>query len=153
MKLIDKTTFKFLLVGVINTLVGTGVMFLFYNLCGFNYWFSTASNYIVGSIVSYLLNKYYTFQSKTNSFESIVKFVINISICYLVAYGAAKPFVYWICDILRENVATFSFLNAKWCDNLAMIAGMGIFVVLNYFGQRFFVFRGKTDEGERNKRK
>jgi len=145
MKLIDKTTFKFLLVGVINTLVGTGVMFLFYNLFHFGYWFSSASNYVVGSIVSYLLNKYYTFQSKTNSLKSLVKFVINISVCYLVAYGAAKPLVYFVCDILRENVNAFSFLNDKWCDNLAMVAGMGIFVVLNYIGQRFFVFK---EEGE-----
>ncbi len=145
MKLIDKTTFKFLLVGVINTLVGTGVMFLFYNLCGFGYWFSSASNYVVGSVVSYLLNKYYTFQSKTNSLKSIVKFIINISVCYLVAYGAAKPLVYWVCGILRDNVDLFSFLNNKWCDNLAMVAGMGIFVVLNYIGQRFFVFNDKEE--------
>lgn len=27
MKLIDKTTIKFILVGIVNTLVGTGVMF------------------------------------------------------------------------------------------------------------------------------
>lgn len=145
MKLIDKTALKFLLVGVINTLVGTGVMFVFYNVCGFGYWFSSASNYVVGSIVSYLLNKYFTFQSKTNSIKSIVKFVINISVCYLVAYGAAKPLVYWVCDVFRENVQFFSFLNDKWCDNLAMLAGMGIFVVLNYIGQRFFVFK---EEGE-----
>ena len=147
MKIIDKTTFKFLLVGVINTLVGTGVMFLFYNLFHFGYWFSSASNYVIGSVVSYFLNKYFTFQSKTNSLKSLVKFVINISICYLVAYGAAKPLVYYVCDILRENVNAFSFLNDKWCDNLAMVAGMGIFVVLNYIGQRFFVFKdeGKTE--------
>ena len=145
MKLIDKTTFKFLLVGVINTLVGTGVMFLFYNLFHFGYWFSSASNYVVGSIVSYLLNKYYTFQSKNNSLKSIVKFIVNISLCYLLAYGAAKPLVYWVCEVLRDNVAAFSFLNAKWCDNLAMVAGMGIFVVLNYLGQRFFVFNDKEE--------
>ena len=30
MKLIDKTTIKFILVGIVNTLVGTGVMFLMY---------------------------------------------------------------------------------------------------------------------------
>lgn len=145
MKLIDKTALKFLLVGVINTLVGTGVMFVFYNVCGFGYWFSSASNYVVGSIVSYLLNKYFTFQSKTNSLKSIIKFVVNISVCYFVAYGAAKPLVYWVCDVFRENVRFFSFLNDKWCDNLAMLAGMGIFVVLNYIGQRFFVFK---EEGE-----
>lgn len=33
-KIIDKVTLKFILVGIINTLVGTGTMFLLYNLCG-----------------------------------------------------------------------------------------------------------------------
>ena len=35
MKLIDKTTIKFLLVGVINTIVGTSIMFLLYNVVYF----------------------------------------------------------------------------------------------------------------------
>lgn len=53
MKLIDKTTFKFIFVGIINTLVGTSVMFVAYNLLHFSYWISSASNYIIGSIVSF----------------------------------------------------------------------------------------------------
>ena len=91
MKLIDKTTIKFILVGIVNTLVGTGVMFLMYNLLHASYWISSASNYIIGSIVSYVLNKYFTFQNNEKSFAMIIKFVINISICYLAAYGVAKP--------------------------------------------------------------
>ncbi len=93
MKLIDKTTIKFILVGIVNTLVGTGVMFLMYNLLHASYWISSASNYIIGSIVSYVLNKYFTFQNNEKSFAMIIKFVINISICYLAAYGVAKPLV------------------------------------------------------------
>lgn len=51
-KLIDITTIKFLIVGVINTLVGTGVMFVLYNFFSVSYWISSAANYVVGSIVS-----------------------------------------------------------------------------------------------------
>ena len=63
-KIIDMATIKFLMVGVINTLVGTGVMFLLYNVFSASYWVSSATNYIVGSVVSYFLNKYFTFQNK-----------------------------------------------------------------------------------------
>lgn len=56
---IDKTMIRFLVVGVINTIVGTGTMFLLYNVAGCNYWVSSAGNYVVGSIVSYFLNKFY----------------------------------------------------------------------------------------------
>ena len=87
MKLFDKTTIKFLIVGVINTLVGTSIMFFLYNLLHVSYWISSASNYIIGSIVSYFLNKYFTFQSKEKSLAMVARFVINISVCYLLAYG------------------------------------------------------------------
>ena len=128
MKLIDKTTIKFILVGIVNTLVGTGVMFLMYNLLHASYWISSASNYIIGSIVSYVLNKYFTFQNNEKSFA------MNISICYLAAYGVAKPLVRMVLSGASKSIQ----------ENLAMLVGMGLFVVLNYFGQRFIVF--KKDE-------
>ena len=53
MKMIDNTIPKFLLTGVINTLVGALVMFLLYNLAGCSYWFSSAANYLVGGTVSF----------------------------------------------------------------------------------------------------
>lgn len=43
MKLIDKTTIKFLLVGIVNTIVGTSIMFLLYNIAHMNYWISSAA--------------------------------------------------------------------------------------------------------------
>lgn len=132
-KLIDKTTIKFLIVGVINTLVGTSVMFLSYNLLGLSYWISSAANYIIGSMVSYFLNKYFTFQNKERSLKMVVKFVVNISICYLLAYGLAKPLVYHV----------LAGWPVKIQDNGAMLVGMCLFVVLNYCGQRFVVFRKK----------
>ena len=131
MKLIDKTTIKFILVGIVNTLVGTGVMFLMYNLLHASYWISSASNYIIGSIVSYVLNKYFTFQNKEKSWKQLVKFALNITVCYLVAYGLAKPLVSWFLHGQSKSVQ----------DNLSMLVGMGAFVVFNYVGQRVIVFR------------
>ena len=139
-KIIDKTTFKFLLVGVINTLVGNGVMFLLYNLCGVGYGISTAANYIVGSIVSYFLNKYYTFKQTKKSIKEVIRFIINIVFCYAVAYGVARPCVYLIFSNLSKGIK----------DNLAMLTGSGIFIVLNYFGQRFFAFKNNEKNGEEN---
>lgn len=64
-KLLDKTVLRFLLVGVVNTLVGAGLMFLLYNVANCSYWLSSAANYVVGGIVSFFLNKYFTFENKT----------------------------------------------------------------------------------------
>ena len=135
-KLFDKTFLKFILVGVANTVFGTAIMFIMYNVFGVNYWISSASNYVCGSILSYFLNKYFTFKNQDKGIGVIIKFIINISLCYLIAYGAAKPLVRYI----------LSGMGTKIQDNVEMLAGMGLFVILNYFGQRFFAFNSKKDE-------
>ena len=60
MKIIDKTTIKFVLVGIINTAVGTAVMFVLYNLFCANYWFASAMNYVVG--LNYVGQRYVVYR-------------------------------------------------------------------------------------------
>ena len=133
-RFLDITFLKFILVGIVNTIIGTTVMFLCYNALHCNYWFSSAMNYIIGSIVSYFLNKYFTFQNKERNWKIVAKYVINIAICYLIAYGIAKPLV---AHLLSGQTLAIQ-------ENGAMIVGMVLFVILNYIGQRFFTFK-KTD--------
>ncbi len=133
-KFADKTFLRFVLVGVINTVFGTAIMFVFYNVFGLSYWLSSASNYFFGSILSYFLNKYFTFQYKKRDWKVVVRFVVNVSVCYLIAYGIAKP-------LIRAFMSGFE-VTAQ--ENVSMICGMGLFVALNYLGQRFFAF--KTEE-------
>lgn len=130
----DKIFMKFVIVGVINTLVGTTIMFVFYNVFHFNYWVSSASNYFFGSICSYFLNKYFTFEYHKKEWWSLLRFVINILTCYLLAYGIAKPVMHWILSGFSKSIQ----------ENVSMILGMGLFVIFNYLGQRFFTF--KKDE-------
>ncbi len=130
-KVLDTTFWKFVLVGIANTIVGTAVMFAAYNMFHFNYWISSASNYVVGSMLSYFLNKYFTFQDQKKSWKQVVVFVVNISVCYVMAYGFAKPLTLWILDEYEKVVQ----------ENVSMLIGMGVFVLLNYFGQRWIVFR------------
>lgn len=139
-KFFDRTFWKFILVGIVNTLFGTGIMFVFYNVFHFSYWVSSASNYFFGSILSYILNKMFTFKSEDTPTKTLPRFVINISLCYLLAYGLAKPIAAYLLSALSKNVQ----------ENVAMLVGMCLFVGLNYIGQRFFVFKAK-DEIEDNK--
>jgi len=132
-KIVDWITIKFLIVGILNTLVGTTVMFLAYNWLHLNYWISSAANYIIGSAVSYVLNKHFTFQNKDKSFKVLMRFVISISMCYLLAYGIAKPL----------TMKVLSGRSVSIQENIAMIAGMSFFVVFNYIGQRYFAFKEK----------
>lgn len=138
-KIFDPVFFRFILVGVINTLVGYGVMFGLWNLAGLHtwgnpgYWISSAANYVVGSIVSYFLNKHFTFRNQEKGPKVVLRFVLNISVCYLLAYGLAKPAVRWVLHSLA--------LSEQVQGNLTMLAGSVLFVGMNYLGQRYFAFR------------
>ena len=139
-KLLDPTFFRFLLVGVVNTLVGTAIMFGLYNVAGLylwgdaGYWISSAANYVVGSVVSYFLNKHFTFRNTETGSEVVVRFVINIAVCWVLAYGIAQPVTEWVLG---------GVLSEQMVGNFSMFCGMVLFVMLNYLGQRFFAFREK----------
>ena len=129
--LFDKTFIRFIIVGVINTVFGTTIMFVFYNVFHLNYWISSASNYFFGSILSFFLNKYYTFQYKERDWASVIKFIITIVVCYFIAYGIAKPLMRHLLKATTQNIQ----------ENVAMLVGLVLFTLLNYFGQRFFAFK------------
>ncbi len=122
---------RFGLVGVLNTAVGSGIMFVMYNVFHFSYWLSSFANYFFGSILSFFLNKYFTFRSRTRSVREAVRFVINIAVCYLLAYGVSKPLMLYL----------LSGRSQSFRENMAMLTGMVLFMALNYLGQRFFTFR------------
>ena len=134
-KIISAESSRFIIVGIANTLIGTSVMFIAYNLFGLGYWISSALNYVIGSIFSYFANKYFTFQSNKKSKTEVVRFVINIVVCYILAYSIAKPMM----QMLLKDIN----LSVSLLEQISMIFGMCIFVVLNYFGQKFFVFHKK----------
>ena len=130
-KIFDATFWKFIAVGIVNTIFGTTIMFVCYNMFHLGYWLSSGANYFFGSILSFVLNKYFTFQNKEKSLSQVVRFVINILVCYFVAYGVAKPLTIMLLAQAPVNVQ----------ENIAMFVGMCFFVGLNYLGQRFFAFR------------
>ncbi len=127
----DAKLIKFVIVGVINTVVGMAIMFGLYNLARCSYWMSSAANYILTSILSYFLNKTFTFGNKDGVGSTALRFALNIAVCYLLAYGIAKPTVGWL----------LSGTSVSLRDNCSMFTGMILFTGFNYIGQRFFAFR------------
>ncbi|MBS5134098.1 MAG: GtrA family protein [Oscillospiraceae bacterium] len=129
-KFLDASIWKFLLVGVGNTLLSMVLMFA---LEGLGYWPSTAIAYVAGAVMSFFLNRSFTFRSQETMGRSAVKFALNVAVCYLVAYGIAQP----VMELLPQPV----FVPAIWWERLTKLVGMGLYTVLNYFGQRFFAFQ------------
>ena len=130
LSLFDKKFLKFIIVGIINTITGSAIMFVLYNAADLGYWFSSACNYIFTSILSFFLNKYFTFGVKQWSLFMVAAFIFTIVFSYGIAYGIAKPLMYFILGGSPQKVR----------DNAALFTGMCLFTGLNYLGQRLVVF-------------
>ena len=128
---IDSSIIRFAIVGILNTLFGTAIMFVFYNVFHLSYWVSSASNYFFASILSYFLNKNFTFRYGKMDVGSVIRFVANILVCYIVSYSISKPLV-------RIVLSRFDTMIQ---ENCAMLLGTVLFICLNYLGQRFFAFK------------
>lgn len=133
--LFDVKMWKFLLVGVLNTLVGDGLSFLLINLTNMGMWWATALPCALASVMSYFLNKHFTFKNTERGWRPVLRFAVNIGACYLLAYGIAIPLITW-------SLAAY---DPALRDNVAKLAGMVLFVGFNYLGQRLFAFREKKD--------
>lgn len=132
-KIFDLKLIKFALVGTFNTLLSAIIMVVLYNFIHIGYWSSTAIAYIIGSVISFWLNKNFTFKNDESVIITGIKFIINILICYLIAFSLAKPIIIY----LLKNLS----LPVKTIELIAMLFGMPLFTCLNYLGQRFFAFK------------
>lgn len=143
----DIKFWKFILVGVLNTIVGTGLQFLLYNLTALNtlretgVLIASAVSYILASIMSYFLNKYFTFKNKEKGIKPVLKFTVNIAVCYGIAYGIAIPLINRLCDMWQLTM--FGWSVETFAANFSMVVGSCLFVACNYIGQRFFAFKEK----------
>jgi len=130
---IDRKLLKFIFVGIINAIVGSAIMFFLYNVVHLSYWISSASNYFFGSILSFFLNKYFTFTVQHWSVFMVIAFILTIVISYFIAYGIAKPVMNYFLQNSPQNIR----------ENAALFTGMCLFTGINYLGQRLIVFKEK----------
>jgi putative flippase GtrA len=127
------------IVGVMNTLIGWVIMAGLYNLAHFNYWLSSGISYFVGSVYSYFMNSRLTFKVEKKDKWLPWRFALNIIVCYGIAYGIAKPTVKHLLSSQPTVVV----------ENVAMLLGMCLFIVMNFFGQKLFVFRKRGIRSEK----
>ncbi|EKQ50527.1 MULTISPECIES: GtrA family protein [unclassified Clostridium] len=85
---------------------------------------SKAVSFICGSIVGFIINKLWTFESKNFSKSEIFRYII----LYTITAGINA----WINNIVLYlfSIQVFAFLCAT-----------GVSTVLNFLGQKFFVFK------------
>ncbi len=115
---------RYLIVGILNTVVGLGIIYLGMYL-GLANTVANLVGYAVGIALSFTLNKRWTFTDKGRAPSQFPRFLLVTAVAYLV------------------NLATvLCFINALVDPHLAQAAGVVPYTVIGYFGSRLFVFRG-----------
>lgn len=122
--MISATFLRYLTVGLINTLMGYGVILLLQLRWEVHPVLANASGYAIGMTVSYVLNRRYTFRSHRNHAASMPIFVAATLLCYLL------------------NVICLQFTMGvmHWPAAIAQAAAVLIYTVSFYFANRYWVF-------------
>lgn len=139
-KFVHSSFFRFLLVGVGNTLLSTAITFGLYNLAEWHPVLSSAIGYVAGAVMSFLLNRYFTFRSQEDFWRSALKFAINVAVMWTITTPFLQP---WLAEQLQ------AVFVERWANNVSLVLCMGLYTILNYFGQRFFAFRGSAKKPEK----
>jgi len=126
---------RFLLVGLLNTAVGLSATYILLNAARLGYWPSTLLGNGVGAVVSFVLNRSFTFRSEVHWLPGMVKFGLVIGICYVLAYSIGMEAVQWLLPLVWERP------GVRVIENMAVLCGMGLYTVLSYSGHRWFTFR------------
>jgi len=119
------TLLRYLLVGVVNTLVGLGVIYFAMYYLHFQVVPANAIGYAVGILVSFALNKTWTFSSLDHVGYSFLRYLLVLAIAYVV------------------NLATVLSASSHFDLNPYIAQALGIFpyTVIGFLGSRYFAFR------------
>ncbi|WP_370880980.1 GtrA family protein [Paenibacillus brasilensis] len=125
---------RYLLVGVINTLIGLSAIYLLYNVFSLNYWISTSIGNAIGMISSFILNRRFTFKSDVSILKSSIKFIAVSVISYCIAY-----YLGYLLILIFEG-ANFT-LNRTVYNNLSILLSSGLYTILGYVGNKRISFK------------
>lgn len=123
---------RFLLVGIVNTGIGLSIIFLLMNGIGLNYWISTFIGNTCGAVISYILNRNFTFKSSTSLGVSGLRFVAIIAISYFGAYG--------LSHLIWSGILNETSLILVTNKEASVFFGACFYTLMNYYGQKYFVF-------------
>ncbi|WP_409212534.1 GtrA family protein [Desulfurella amilsii] len=123
---------KYLLVGIINTIVGYGIIFSLMFI-GTSPEISNIIGYAIGIIVSYALNKIYTFKSKAHPKKEFPKFVLSL----LTSYGLNFLTLILCIHIFKIN------------PYISQIISGAVYTLSGFVFLKYFAFRNQL-EGQTN---
>lgn len=128
---------KFLLVGLLNTIVGMGLMLFLQNGLEWPFWYATFTGNTVGAVISFLMNRTFTFKSKVSIQVGVPRFIAVVFLCYIFSFSISR--------LITGSMDSFTigqfYIDS---DNIAILLGSILYTFANYLGQKSFVFKNHT---------
>lgn len=115
---------RFALVGFINTSVGLAVIFGLMFFANVSPAVANVLGYVIGLLISFLLNRIWTFNSSHSIVEVLPKYVLMAVVSYFLNLGI----VVGVVHLFGVN------------PYLAQLLGIIFYTVCMFFGCRWFVF-------------
>ncbi|MBE3563903.1 MAG: GtrA family protein [Hydrogenibacillus schlegelii] len=144
---------RYLAVGVVNTLVGTGAM-LFLLRLGVPYWPATAGGFALGLGTSFALNRRFTFGRRGDVRRAFGRFLLVTFVGYGVAFFVARRMASAVWGGLSVLAAALGAgpigASPQGFEMLAVVIGTGLYTILTFVGHRMWTFREpRADRGPR----
>ena len=122
----DSSVFRYLLIGVANTFTGLSVIYLAKWLFGLDDVIANMLGYGVGLMLSFTLNKHWTFRHIGPTVPAIKRFLLVVGVAYMA-----------------NLVAVMYSINSLALNSyLAQALGVIPYTVIGYLGSRFYAFPG-----------
>lgn len=123
--MIDATFFRFVMVGIVNTITGYSIIMILFHVLELSYSISYFLSYIIGIIISFFLNRKFVFFSQRDKLSEFMKFLVAFGVSYLVSYFVLYLFMEW--KVLPANIVFF--------------IGMVVYSTLFYLLNRYVTFK------------
>lgn len=128
---------KYCMVGVLNTIVTLGVIYVCKSLFEWNLYVSNALGYICGVINSFLCNKQWVFHSKGGYLPEGAKFLIGFALCYGLQLWAV-----WMLAESQFGNLDFSIAGIVLSGyGIATLIGNVIYTLANFVYNKVVTFR------------
>lgn len=128
---------KYACVGVLNTLVTLGIIYLCKSILEVNMWVSNAIGYVAGMLNSFVWNKLWVFNSRGKKvIGEMLKFFTGFGVCYLL-----QLLVTWLLTFFIGSfeMSFFGFVISGY--GVATLFGMVFYTMANYVYNKAITFK------------
>lgn len=128
---------RYCIVGVLNTLVTLGVIYMCKSMLGWNLYVSNALGYIAGVTNSFFCNKQWTFKSKGHYRREAVRFLVGFGVCYALQFVLV-----WMLTQSAFGHYDFRILGIVISGyGIATLLGNIVYTLANFVFNRLVTFR------------